>query len=164
MSSWRPSRRTRENEAINAEGERVVSMVRNLRDAVLHTDRFNPRTRWHDTLNTSINVVKTYQVTRLMGNIGLASLPDLANIIMRNGPGKFAQAVGQGFLKAAKLDGLNGTEVANEAKRLGAAVEWATNASMAANADLMSSLQGAARRSLALYRRRPASTQSATSQ
>ncbi|WP_143149142.1 hypothetical protein [Hyphomicrobium sp. CS1BSMeth3] len=133
-----------EREAINAEGERVVSMVRNLRDAVMHTDRFNPRTRWHDTLNNSINVVKTYQVMRLMGNIGLSSLPDLANIIIRNGPGRFAQNVGQSFLKVAKLDGLNGTEVANEAKRLGAAVEWATNASMAANADLMSPLQGAA--------------------
>lgn len=133
-----------EREAINAEGERVVSMVRNLRDVVMHTDRFNPRTRWHDTLNNSINVVKTYQVMRLMGNIGLSSLPDVANIIIRNGPGRFAQNVGQSFLKVAKLDGLNGTEVAKEAKRLGAAVEWATNSSMAANADLMSPLQGAA--------------------
>lgn len=131
-----------ERDAINAEGERVVAMVRNLRDAILHTDRFNPQTRWHSALNNAIQVTKLYQVTRLMGNIGLASLPDLANMISRQGPGRFAANIGQSFLKAAQLEGLRGKEVAEQAKRLGAAVEWATNASVVANADLMSPLNG----------------------
>lgn len=131
-----------EREALNAEGERVVAMVRNIRDAILHSDRFTPQTRWHNRLNNAVQVTKLYQVTRLMGNIGLSSLPDLANIVARQGPARFAKNVGQSFLNVARVEGIRGHAAAAEAKRLGAAVEWATNQSMVANADLMSPLNG----------------------
>ena len=127
-----------EREAIQAEGAQTVAMLRNLRDGFLHADRFTPKSRWHSRLNNSVALVKTYQVTRLMGGLLVSSLPDVSNFIIRQGPGRFAKNVGQSFLKAAKLEGLRGKQVAAEAKRLGAAVEWATNASVAASADLLS--------------------------
>jgi hypothetical protein len=131
-----------EAEQITREGATTVQMVRNLRDALLHTDRSTAYTREHSKLSSLVQYTKLYNVLRLMGNMPLSQLPDVGNIVLRQGPGRLAMNVADSFRRVVRLEGVNGQAVADEAKRLGAAIEWSSNASVAAMAELHSPLDG----------------------
>jgi hypothetical protein len=133
---------TKEREAINADFNRTVQMVRDLRDSLVHRDRYAPRTRQQARMESLVDNVKRFQVIRLLGNNPLTQLPDVANVLIRQGPARMARLIGDSAVKAARMEGFNGQAAADEAKRMGAAIEWAAGSNVMSMADLDSPLQG----------------------
>lgn len=118
--------RQAEVEKLRKSQERDTQMLKDLVDAFIGSSSPLPtRLTGGEML---VQGVKTYQATRLMGSLFFASIPELANVIVRQGPGKLARSL---FMQTADSIGL-GSELsrmsATEAKRFGGAVEWALNA------------------------------------
>lgn len=132
-----------EREAILREGEEVVSLIRSIRDGFLDGTRISSGLNMTERVEKMVGYLKVYQAMRLMGNLLFASLPDLGGLVVRNGVGRTLTTIANDFTAAKMTSGVTGHGwtpdlIAREAKRWGAATEWASNAQSALYADNIS--------------------------
>jgi hypothetical protein len=136
-----------ERAALQKERNNLHAVFRNLRDGILSGPTIGDSGVNFRPLENAVGLVKMYQATRLMGGLLIASIPDVANLQLRHGLGRtlttFANDISRAerLGSAARLQGLKPEFVADEAKRWGASVEWATNSVMASHLDLLSPYQ-----------------------
>lgn len=138
-----------ERRALLEEKDQVISTFRTLADQIVHGYRVGapgPSRRAWERWETAIQGLKVFQAMRLMGGLVMSSIPDLGSLQIRNGLSRPLKALindlrASQLADFAKLKGLTPDEVASEAKRWGAAIEWETNASIGAQLDLLSPYQ-----------------------
>jgi hypothetical protein len=128
-----------ERQQILNERNNTLSVLRGLRDEFLRGPKIG-NSGW-ESIERGIAAVKLYQAERLMGGLVWASIPDVAAIQMRHGFAKPMTALGRKFHQSVSglLTGIPKTKsMQDELVRMGTSVEWATNAGLAAQADLLS--------------------------
>lgn len=134
------------------ERNNTLAVLRGIRDEFLRGPKIGEG-GW-EKLERGIAAVKLYQAVRLMGGLVWASVPDLASIQMRHGFAKPMTALGRKFHQSVghTLAGLpKNKAMQDELVRMGTAVEWATNAGLAAQADLLSPFADSNRLQRALF-------------
>lgn len=138
-----------ERAALLEERDALIYTFKTLSDQIVHGTRIgspNWSRRAMEKIEQGVQAVKLYQVTRLMGGLVMASVPDVANFQLRHGLARPLKAFvndlrASNALNLATLKGMTPEAIVNEAKRMGAATEWATNADMASHLDLLSPYQ-----------------------
>jgi hypothetical protein len=136
-----------EQDRIIAEGKTVIRVIRDQRDAFLRGPGFrdmegNMARRMEAVMSNTM----TFQAMRLLSNLVPASIPDLAATQFQHGFGTQLRSIAQATRKYFQRNppdfgGMSREEIANELKTFGAAIEWASNAGVAAHMDLNSPYQ-----------------------
>jgi hypothetical protein len=136
-----------QQDRIIAEGKNVIRVIRDQRDAFLRGPGFrdmegNMARRMEAVMSNTM----TFQAMRLLSNLVPASIPDLAATQFQHGFGTQLRSIAQATRKYFQQNppdfgGMSRAEIANELKTFGAAIEWASNAGVAAHMDLNSPYQ-----------------------
>jgi hypothetical protein len=130
----------RDADLLNRERDTMLEVMRNRRDILFHGARFSFEKNVSKAMERAVAVTQTYQAVRVLSNLLVSSLPDVAGLQIHHGMSRQFRALANDIRRWPGIrnftQGVSREEAITELKAAGAAIEWQTNAAMAVHMDM----------------------------